>query len=477
MALQQCINNYCSNNKSQIDGDCHDLDYQAGNKIVIDKPPMPRCWCVCSCLSRDTPLATPDGWIKVQDVVVDQTAVLAAGLELAWTPKIVHQWSVASPGKWVHVIYLHYEADGEHKELIVTRDQLFLTYGGVIKAADKLALRDTLVDRNGQQVAIHDLGWGVYNGEFYEIATTMEPPNKNFDNHLILSAGVVTPDFAVQVFQDVPGTHIGDMLAATKSHPSVGTPEWLEQNGGSVPSLKAAARNTPLLGAGRFTQADPDQVKVPAHASDFLPPAQAKRLQKSAPKKPFDDPLNRQMVEYLLGRFQCLYPEVTYQFNWYDHKVNGNSWVDPETGTKNVYISGGLARIVGFDYEGLALVFGHELGHLYGHDIGPGGVTCEGEADYFGAKIVLRKFWFGERYIDGMIAAIKQFDTITGYLKSHFSSEETAAEEGTDRSTDLTSSGQPYPSIRCRRQTFMAAKALDKIPACAACPTDGAAQK
>jgi len=446
MALSQCIDNYCSINKLKIDIDCRDLDFPPGSKIVIDQRPMPLCWCICSCLARDTPLASPDGWTRVQDVVAGHTVVLAAGLDLTWSPVVVRQWSVAPPGKPAHVIYLHFQAGGEDQELVVTRDQLFLIHGGGMQAAGKLSPHDGLVDRDGRRVPLLDIGWGVYDGEFYEIATTMEVPNANLDRHLILSAGVVTADLAVQAFQEVPGTPAEAVLAASRSHPSVGTPEWLAQcRGGLAVSREPGA----LLSTGRFTQADPDRVRIPAYASDFLPPAQARSLEIGAPKKPFHDPLNRRMADGLLERFRRLYPGVEFHFDWSGHEVNAHSWIDARTGTRNVSLSGGMARIAGFDSEGVALVVGHELGHLYGQDIGPARAACEDAADYFGSAIALRGLWPGERYTRGMSAAIGQFDALTSYLKRH-----------------SAGARQAHPSLRHRRETFRAALASNQIPPC-----------
>lgn len=468
MALQSCNdvrgNNYCGVKKSQIDGDCHDLDYQAGNKIVLQASDKgSRCYCVCSCLAFDTPVGTPKGTIKVQDIKVDETEVLAAGLDLNWQPTVVGQWSVASPGKTVHVIYVRYQTQDGEKEIIVTRDQLFLTVHGKLVPADKLAPRDELTDRDGQAVQILSIGWGTYDGEFYELATEMAPPDKEFTNHLILTNEVVTADFAVQMFQDAPGSHAFAHVEEVRTRHCVGAPEWIEEHGGADKAAKAPGADNP-----RFTHADENAVKVPEHASDFLPVGQANILRKSAPKLPIGDPTPRQEVEYLIQRFKCLYGDCEFHFNWYDHAVNANSWVDTQSGQKNIYISGGLARIEGFAYEGMCLAIAHELGHLYGKEIGDSGVTCEGEADYYGAKIVLRKFWFGERYLDGMDVAVAQFNTLVDYLRPHMSPEEHTAERG-DFSAETGRSGKRYPSILCRRKTFAAAMNLSEKPSCAAC--------
>ena len=274
MALRSCNDvrggNYCGVHKSEIDGDCHELDYQAGNKIIIQTPGdrSSRCYCVCSCLAVDTPVAISDGTINVQDIKAGKTTVLAAGLGLEWAPHVVGQWSVAAPGKSIDVIYMKYiVGETEEKEIIVTRDQLFLTLHGKLTPADKLAPRDQLTDRDGQPVQIKDIGWGSYDGNFYELATTMDPPDSNFSNHLIITNEVVTADFAVQMFQDAPRSHAFDLVGETRDRPSVGSPEWLEAHGFDDQTTAKTAAD--LNKNSRFTHADEHAVVVPDHASDF----------------------------------------------------------------------------------------------------------------------------------------------------------------------------------------------------------------
>src|SRR4051812_47993995 len=118
MALVYC-GDYCSTNKSDIDGDCHDLDYQAGNSIVLqpDGTKKSRCYCICSCLAVNTPVATPDGSVKVQDIIPQQTVVMAAGRDLKFEPTLVQQASFATPGVTEHTIYIRYLVEDLEHEL------------------------------------------------------------------------------------------------------------------------------------------------------------------------------------------------------------------------------------------------------------------------------------------------------------------------------------------------------------------------
>lgn len=475
MALEYC-GDYCGNNKNQIDGDCHDLDYQAGNKIVLQLAGRSsRCYCVCSCLAVDTPIATPDGAVKVQDVVPNTTVVLAAGRNLEFTPTIVTQASFATPGVTEHTIYLKYLVDGQEMELVVTRDHPFLLHGGLLQPADWLQVGDQLTDRNGQPAQVIEIGWGSYTGNFYEFATVMEPPKENLDGHLVLTNEVVSGDFAVQVFCEM---ETNKAKAEANGRPSVGSEEWLAAH--ADPShphaeLRAAVAadvtgDAPVVagersvGSATFSPAHLRRVQVPAHAADFLPAQQASRLRRVGRKRPVSDPYYHQMTEYILAGMRPLYPDITFLCDWYNNDVNAHSWVD--NGTRFVLVNGGLARMEALELEGLTLAVAHEVGHLVGAPDGsPAGVTCEGEADYYGAKIVLRKVWFGTYYLDNMDKAVAQVTALFDELR-------TPHKEGAGFDDVLQDkAGNGYPSIPCRLDTFAAAMALGPKPDCAACGT------
>lgn len=470
MTLELCPNNYCGLNKNLIDGDCHDLDYQAGNKIVIQKDGMPRCYCVCSCLAVDTPIGTPGGTIKVQDVVANKTEVLAAGRNMKFSPYLVTQASRSAPGITEHTIYLTYKLAGATHELVVSRDHVFILDNGELIRADRLAISDQLVDRDGKPVQIMEILWGSYDGIFYEFATKMEPPDPELTGHLVLTNGVVSGDFAVQAFVNLSSpAHVSSpaatsslRLADISARPVVGSPQWRTANLKSSAPTAAKQVNT-----GKFVHASLKKIVVPAHASSFLPTLQAAFLEEFAPKRDYDDPYYEQMGTYIEKFFAGWYPDVNFQFDWYSDEVNSHSWVSD--GKKNVLLIGGLCRIVGFDFEGICLAIAHELGHLDGHFVDPKkGVTCEGEADYWGAKIILRNVWFGEFYLENMNKALEQTKTLFGYLMLTGSGKRPPA-------TEQDRHGNQYPPIQCRLDTFKAAMALEVKPLCAACAGEQAA--
>lgn len=457
MAVDTCdkiVPNFCGIKKPKIDAACHDLSKEAGKQIMWEVNDI-TCYCICSCVSQGTPVTIPgDTTIPIEKVVENQTQVLAAGLDLNFVPTTVEKVSGPAYGETKNTIFMTLGfGDGTTQQLVLTMDHPVLVVGNppTMVSAGRLGLQDQLVDRWGHAVTIKDIQWGNYNGNFFEIGTNMREPldRKNLTGHLIVTGGVVTGDYMVDLELDLP---VSARENKDAPRPVVGSADWRSKNSTKLMTKPARVRN------GVFKPAASMRVKVPAHASAFLPEAQAAILEAKAPKQPLDNQYYLEECEWLINKvFKPLYPEVHFLFDWYSDEVNAHSWVGKKT--KHVYLSGGLARIEKFEYDGVALAIAHELGHLYGTPT-VGGVTCEGEADWYGALVVLRNIWFGEFYFEGTKAAIAQLETLYDYIKA-------AGSAGAPPKEDKH--GQPYPSNKCRIATLQAAMKSPDKPDCANC--------
>lgn len=465
MSLQPCGSGYCGPHKSTIDGDCHDLDYQPGNKIVLqgDGIPHGRCWCLCSCLATNTPVAIDlnGGTIKVQDMVEDKTKVIAAGLDLEFGRHTVETFSRANPGTTHHIIYLKYCIAGEQedREIILTRDHMmYLKNEKKFVPVDWISPKDDVVDRHGNVITIKEILWGSYDGDFFEFATDMDHPNDNLDGHLVVTNGLVTGDFGIQTWITADVEVRKKYLVSEEGRPVVGTQAWAEKYYPGH-NFNDGPKEIDVNGE-TFIPQHGYTVDIPDDADQFLPDWQANFLEEYAPKKPFADTTNLQLLEYIEKNLKFNYPDVNFVTNWYSHQVNAFSWIDNTTGEnkKMVYISGGLARIQGFDYEGVYFALAQQVGMFYGEPRNPvTGLGGAGVGDYYGAKIVLRKIWFYERYLENMDKVTKQLHTLFGYLK----------EEHKEKRSQQKA--PPFPSVDCRFETIKAAEALSVIPECALC--------
>ncbi|WP_141685134.1 hypothetical protein [Burkholderia stabilis] len=462
-AVGYCGNDFCGGQKSSIDVTCHDLGKSAGKEIMYQRP-NGTCYCICSCIGDGTQVTLADGnSVNIERVEQGKTWIRAAGRDLRFTEYLVSQVSFAPKSKTLNTIRIQYTTrDGNKHDLICTQSHPFLLYGSKqLCAAANLTPDDRLLDSQGNPVAIDRLDWGEYNGSFWEIATTMAPPDQDLNGHLILTNGVVSGDFAIETFVNYP---IGDAAVPfeiRREAAVVGSEAWRQEHGDHVAPL-----NGPVgINGGVFTPHHLSRVDVPSHAADFLPWWQADFLRLVAPKRPYNDPYALEMCEWLLDRvYRPLYPDVTFLFDWYSDEVNSHSWVTD--GKKYVYLPGGLSRIDGFDYDGVALALAHEVGHLYGKPDGSeSGVTCEGEADFYGAAVVMRKLWFGEQYFESTQKAIDQVKTLYEYMGR-------PAPDGArfdSRAVRLDKAGRVYPSNQCRIDTWEAAMQGPTKPACADC--------
>ena len=461
MAVQYCDEtypNFCESQKSSIDSACHDLNKSAGKWIMYTPfPPGPQCYCICSCMAAGTPVATEDGEIEVEKIAKGSTEVLAAGLSLQFQPTVVQNVSRAAPGPTDNTVKLRYRVHGEERLLVVTMDHPFIVRNRVgemsVVGAGALQLDDELVDKQGGPAQVLKLEWGRYDGGFWEFATTMNQPDAQLTGHLVLTGGVVTGDFAVSTFVTFP-SELGSMTCAP-DRPTVGSPDWYTRNG------ESPGDEPEEVNGAWFRPAAAHRIEVPAHASSFLPAYQSGLLESpTVPKQPATNQYLLEECEWLINKvFRPLYPKVTYLFNWYSDEPNAHSWTDlRDSEKKYVYLSGGLARIDGFEYEGMAFALAHEIGHLYGKPKGPNNVTCEGKADWYAGSLVMRNLWFGGYYFEYTGRAHEQLKRLYAYMAG--------------RPEAKPQGGGDYPSDACRLDTIEAAMRSPNCPGCAQCPPE-----
>ncbi|GAA3218700.1 hypothetical protein [Actinocorallia longicatena] len=454
---------YCENDKRNIDSTCHDLNKQAG-KWIMYKVNGKVCYCICSCLGAGTPIMLATGEDKPVNQLEPGTPVLAAGIDLRFSAKPANLVSQSAPGLTHNTIYLAYKLNGKKCELVLTMDHPVLVKaasGRKLVSAGSLEVTDELYAADGSTVSILSVSLGSYEGAFWELATDMTEPNATYDGHLVVTGGIVTGDYAVSTFVNLPEL-TGRAEGAESGRPAVGSADW-----------ELTRRFAPLDGPvqindGVFRSAEQHAVEVPSHASAFLPRRQAVRLRRIAPKQPISNQYYLEECEWLRDKvFGPAYPDIEFLFDWYSGEVNTHSWVDGES--KYVYVSGGLARIDGFEYEGMAFAMAHEVGHLLGKPVVRDGVTCEGKADFYGVGVVLRNIWFGSSYFDLTSSALAQFEKLLGYLVP------VGAEEGEDGEEDdgTDGFGHRYPSDACRIETVTAAMEGPHAPACAECAPAG----
>jgi hypothetical protein len=455
---RNCSAAHCSGADAELNEICKSEGWAVSHPVLTRDESGP-CQCHCSCLALGTPVAIAQGQFKpIQDFKVGDK-VLATGINLQWVEKEV-AFSNGTTGASVqpHSVFIEYG----NSSLIVTADHLFLMPDKKLKRADRLTINDKLMASNGGELEIKSVSMGTYYGGFHHIATTTEKPNDNLDGHLLDTNGIISADYAVQLYQNQRELDSKLLVDGHNDLPVVGSPEYISKNGvlqepkeGQKLAFGAFSHHSPPSDKNikAFVPMSKARVNIPKDAASFISKEQADTLQKY-PKRPLISESAHAWADYLVTQFKAFYPAVIYEIDWYNDEVNAYAWRD-EQKVGHVALLGGLIRFPAIEIEGLALVLAHELSHLYGGPpYYPGtDLSCEGQADFYGARNIMRVVWFGEYYCAVMDKSIKQ-------LKEFFGLPEFLPKAG-------AAAGCSHPPGPCRIETYNAGYDLKPKPACA----------
>jgi hypothetical protein len=351
--------------------------------------------------------------------------------------------------------------------IVVTNDHLFLLEDRTLRRADQLTTSDVLVSPHGYSVPISGVHIGDYWAGFHHIATSLDPPDENLSGRLINTNGVTSADYVVQIMTraaEFDGGAAG-YYEDSAMRPVVGSPEYVAQFGSAcleTPVLPSGFAESPTginvssyaaddHPSGTFVSQSATSPRIPRDACSFISEEEA-QIRASEPKRAFGDPQAREWTDSLINHHHAFFPDVTYHNDWADETVNAYAWV--ENGVRHVALKGGLLRHTAIQLEAIALVLAHELSHHYGGPpVFPGGLSCEGQADYYGVRTIMRRAWFGETYISMTDAAIQQ-------MADFFHVPDDPTPPG-------GSAGCQHPPGRCRVATYHAAVNLAGKPSCA----------
>jgi|JI6StandDraft_1071083.scaffolds.fasta_scaffold75637_2 hypothetical protein len=145
-----------------------------------------------------------------------------------------------------------------------------------------------------------------------------------------------------------------------------------------------------------------------------------------------------------------------------------NAFADGSNNTIKIY--GGIIFNRYILEEGLELIIAHEVAHLLQIKpyYGPFNVSCEGQADYWATKEVLRKI-YNSTELPRILKGIDQFTdlNICGYAESR------ACKHDMSICTDATykCDSYNYPCLNCRIITFLAGYEKKDKPLCAGKPS------
>jgi hypothetical protein len=264
MTFRDCSAAHCNGAVPEL----HEICKEPG--ISVNYPVLTRdengpCICYCTCLALGTPVAIAQGEFKaIQDFKVGDK-VLTTGINLQWVEKEV-VFSDGTTGSSVqpYTIFIEY---GD-TSLIVTADHLFLMPDGKLKRADRLTINDNLIAYNGDKLRIKSVSMGTYYGGFHHIATSKEDPKGNLDGHLLNTNGIISADYAVQLYQNQNKLDSKLLVDGHNDLPVVGSPEYIEKNG----EIKEPIAGRPLA-MGAFSHHSPPSDK---NIKAFVPMSKAR---------------------------------------------------------------------------------------------------------------------------------------------------------------------------------------------------------
>ena len=456
MSVRQCSSAHCSAVDAEINQICKDLGWPV-NHPVLTRDSQGPCTCSCSCLAFGTLVQDSESQFKAIETFKVGDAVRAAGKDLVWDQKEVkfsQGTTGASRQKYAVVVqYLD-------REIVVTSDHLFLMQDKTLRAADRLAPGDMLTSPEGDPVEIKSVYVGDYLAGFHHIATSKSEPGPDLAGHLLNTNGVVSADYMVQIFYKSNDPMMNELMPKHDELPIVGSPEYLDLHGDScyyeptppmIKAVNAAPFNVTDITAENFVPTIMTKLKIPDDACGFISKKDAIAKMKE-PKRAWNDPMAREWTEYLIQQHKYFYPNIHFEFDWANDEVNAYAWV--QNGVRYVAILGGLVRNMSIKLEGIALVLSHELAHHYGGPpTFPSGLSCEGQADYYGVAVIMRNVWFGMQYIEMADPAISQMADFFGVPD--------------DAAKSSGNAGCSHPPGACRIKTYHAAVELAGKPGCA----------
>ncbi|WP_166888388.1 hypothetical protein [Massilia sp. CCM 8734] len=209
------------------------------------------------------------------------------------------------------------------------------------------------------------------------------------------------------------------------------------------------------LSAGKFKTYRISAAGVPYGASAMFTPGQAADILEYGSMAPLSNPIPipQALFSSIKAQMSGFYPDIDF---YYDPlELTPNLYAFEAYGRKVVQMNGGLARMSGFNYEGLFMAMAHGVAC---HDAGAPkdrfGLATVGQADWYAFSTTSRLMWISDPFMTYIMTAMNQWSALFALV------------------TPANAAGNPLdplndPSLDCRLQTIRAAAAGGALPECA----------
>jgi hypothetical protein len=429
-----------------------------------------QCYCCCSCFANDTLVAVPGGVKEIytlgkgDEVLVANVKASGKSVNLDWTNGTVSFSAGTGPDGFQPLMsYLVYDTPDGPKEVICSPDQPFLLPDGKLARAQKLRPGDHLVDQDGKPVTLALVSIGGYHGGVHHIAIG-GPYDGNLDGHLILSGGLVAGDYDVQMnLRDDAWTVMSEEFAA---RPSIGTPEYEtsladrvhRQEARVVFAVSKATLERParMVREGKFTiyRSALASPAVPDGAQSLFTTGQAGDILAKGTQVGVSNPLPFIIFNTIKKQYAGFYPDIYFAYDPLNLEPNLRAY--GYFGQKYVLVSGGLARLVGFNYEGMMMAMGWGIACFNGGEPRNSlGLSAIGQADFYAFGSISRNLWVGKGWLGYTNSAMEQWQSLFDLIQPP------------------NRGGNPFdndPSIDCRWQAIQMGFSGASLPECAGGP-------
>lgn len=466
MATQACLNNIKKEDPPKYCGDEHcghiqsDINKYCEHSGLGGDVPVPqwtssgKCWCCCSCMAWGTPIEVTPGNYRMIEAIFTGDKVLATGGNLdGWEEREVTGVGGIAPGVPLDFCYAaEFElADGTMRHLVSTADHLYLVPGGVLVPVQDLRPGDLVMQADGQHATVRLVAPGQFQGGVRNFAMgDFDPkahPDDPYKGHLMNTFGIVTADLAVQM-AFYSNQFAGELVGKSDEDIApIGSRRFFAEH--DTQDYQRFIHD-PMRWPMGFKAKAPALLNIPPSALAYFTDAQAADLDNADPDQNHGNSKALANFKYLKNILRGFYPGFYYIADWSDDTPN--AWYFNENDQTYIVMSGGLLRLSTLNVPGLSMVASHLIAQAEGYG-------CTGDADYWGAALYLREFWYNDLYFDmfekGLGEVRATFDLIS---KDHWK----------ENPNNICR----QPSLECRLQAIANGGGFAGVPDCAKQPPD-----
>lgn len=472
MAVPNCSAAHCSDKSQQINETCKAEGWTVNHRVLVCDTTGYCCYCTCSCLAFDTPVAVSATQTKAIQTLTLQDPVLAYDPSGASQQRsVAFSDGTSATSVQPEMAYVSFKVGGDERTVTVTMNHTFLLADTrKLIQAQMLSVGTGLLLADGTTAAVTKLEINSYTGGVWNIATSIGKP-VNLDGHLIDTDGILSGDFAVQVFYDDLVRQ--GLATAPGIYPEV-TTRGHDQAADARAAVTLAARPRHDFAQFLATATAPHQaIRQPNalggaitlygdhSAALALPPAaqihgylteiQADELRIGGLHPDTRDPQRAGNCVWLMTLFHAVFPDIHFVFDASAREANGYAFYLDST--KYVLVQGGLVRAAPLEWQGLALILGYLVNRFPIQSQPPHTLLCKPEADYL-APAALQTV-FKPLYPNVIFDAINQVEATFRLIPTK---------------GDKPVAGCRETDLDCRITTYRHAIGFDPMPACAGGP-------